>query len=187
MYDYREAMTEDVKEWIKENIDLTEWTEDREGLEQQLNDDLWTEDSITGNASGSYYCNSYKAEESIAHNWDLLNEALDEFGQNDIRKIIGHVVLYFFILLFITNTSENKRRGFPFGQAPPLTALIFYLIVTVSSVTSCPSSSTAAFTASSNVISVSFISCCATSFRTLTISLSNGDGAAMEMEEAISL
>lgn len=27
MYDYREAMTEDVKEWIKENIDLTEWTE----------------------------------------------------------------------------------------------------------------------------------------------------------------
>lgn len=87
MYDYREAMTEDVKEWIKENIDLTEWTEDREGLEQQLNDDLWTEDSITGNASGSYYCNSYKAEESIAHNLDLLNEALDEFGQNDINVI----------------------------------------------------------------------------------------------------
>lgn len=87
MYDYREAMTEDVKEWIKENVDLTEWTEDREGLEQQLNDDLWTEDSITGNASGSYYCNSYNAEESIAHNWDLLNEALDEFGQNNINVI----------------------------------------------------------------------------------------------------
>ena len=87
MYDYREAMTEDVKEWIKKNIDLTEWTEDREGLEQQLNNDLWTEDSITGNASGSYYCNSYKAEESIAHNWDLLNEALDEFGQNNINVI----------------------------------------------------------------------------------------------------
>lgn len=87
MYDYREAMTEDVKEWIKENIDLTEWTEDREGLEQQLNDDLWTEDSITGNASGSYYCNSYNAEKSIAHNWNLLNEALDEFGQNDINVI----------------------------------------------------------------------------------------------------
>lgn len=87
MYDYREAMTEDVKEWIKENINLTEWTEDREGLEQQLNDDLWTEDSITGNASGSYYCNSYNAEESIAHNWDLLNEALDEFGQNNINVI----------------------------------------------------------------------------------------------------
>lgn len=87
MYDYREAMTEDVKEWIKQNIDLTEWTEDREGLEQQLNNDLWTEDSITGNASGSYYCNSYKAEESIAHNWNLLNEALDEFKQNNINVI----------------------------------------------------------------------------------------------------
>lgn len=87
MYDYREAMTEDVKEWIEENVDLTEWTEDREGLEQQLNDDLWTEDSITGNASGSYYFNSYKAEESIAHNWDLLSEALDEFGENNINVI----------------------------------------------------------------------------------------------------
>lgn len=54
MYDYREAMTEDVKEWIKENVDLTEWTEDREGLEQQLNDDLWTEDSITGNAKDGF-------------------------------------------------------------------------------------------------------------------------------------
>lgn len=31
--------------------------------------------------------NSYKAEESIAHNWDLLNEALDEFEQNNINVI----------------------------------------------------------------------------------------------------
>ena len=87
MYDYREAMTEDVKQWITDEINLADWTEDREGLEQQLNNDLWTADSVTGNASGSYYCNSYKAEESIAHNWDLLNEALDEFGQNNINVI----------------------------------------------------------------------------------------------------
>lgn len=104
MYDYREAMTEDVKEWIKENIDLTEWTEDRERLEQQLNDDLWTEDSITGNASGSYYCNSYKAEESIAHNWDLLNEALDEFEQNNINVIENahlHLIHQCFLLSWL--------------------------------------------------------------------------------------
>lgn len=42
---------------------------------------------MTGNASGSYYCNSYKAEESIAHNWDLLEEALDKFGENNINVI----------------------------------------------------------------------------------------------------
>ena len=52
---------------------------DREELEEKLNDTLWTEDSVTGNASGSYYCNSWKAEEALAHNWDLLAEAMKEF------------------------------------------------------------------------------------------------------------
>lgn len=115
MYDYREAMTEDVKEWIKENINLTEWTEDREGLEQQLNDDLWTEDSITGNASGSYYCNSYNAEESIAHNWNLLSEALDEFGQNNINVIEkgaewADVTIRCYLLGFVISDVLNEME-----------------------------------------------------------------------------
>lgn len=80
MYDYREAMTEDVKEWIKENIDLTEWTEDREGLEQQLNDDLWTADSVTGNGSGSYTFNRVQASLYVLDNMDLLQEAIEEFA-----------------------------------------------------------------------------------------------------------
>lgn len=115
MYDYREAMTEDVKEWIKENINLTEWTEDREGLEQQLNDDLWTEDSITGNASGSYYCNSYNAEESIAHNWNLLSEVLDEFGQNNINVIEkgaewADVTIRCYLLGFVISDVLNEME-----------------------------------------------------------------------------
>lgn len=80
MYDYREAMTEDVKEWIKENINLTEWTEDREGLEQQLNDDLWTADSVTGNGSGSYTFNRVQASLYVLDNMDLLQEAIEEFA-----------------------------------------------------------------------------------------------------------
>lgn len=80
MYDYREAMTEDVKEQIKENIDLTEWTEDREGLEQQLNDDLWTADSVTGNGSGSYTFNRVQASLYVLDNMDLLQKAINEFA-----------------------------------------------------------------------------------------------------------
>lgn len=80
MYDYREAMTEDVKEWIKENVDLTDWTEDREGLEQQLNDDLWTADSVTGNGSGSYTFNRVQASLYVLDNMDLLQEAIEEFA-----------------------------------------------------------------------------------------------------------
>lgn len=80
MYDYREAMTEDVKEWIEENVDLTEWTEDMEGLEQQLNDDLFTADSVTGNGSGSYTFNRVQASLYVLDNMDLLQEAIDEFS-----------------------------------------------------------------------------------------------------------
>lgn len=83
-YNYLEAVTEDVREYIKNEIDLSEWKGNKEGLEEQLNDDLWICDSVTGNASGSYYCNAYRAEEALTHNWDLLAEALTEFGQDGI-------------------------------------------------------------------------------------------------------
>lgn len=49
---------------------------------------MWTEDSVTGNASGSYYCNTWEAEEALAHNWDLLTEALEEFGMADVISIL---------------------------------------------------------------------------------------------------
>ena len=78
-YNYLENIKADVKEYIDNEINLKEFS-DREELEEKLNDTLWTEDSVTGNASGSYYCNSWKAEEALAHNWDLLAEAMKEFG-----------------------------------------------------------------------------------------------------------
>ena len=78
-YNYLENIKADVKEYIDNEINLKDFS-DREELEEKLNDTLWTEDSVTGNASGSYYCNSWKAEEALAHNWDLLAEAMEEFG-----------------------------------------------------------------------------------------------------------
>ena len=78
-YNYLEAVTSDVLDYIKEEINLDEWKGNREGLEEKLNDELWTVDSVTGNASGSYTFNTWEAEENLAHN---LAEALDEFGQD---------------------------------------------------------------------------------------------------------
>ena len=80
MYDYREAMTENVKQWITDEVNLSDWTEDREGLEQQLNDDLWTADSVTGNGSGSYTFNCAQASLYVLDNMDLLQEAIEEFA-----------------------------------------------------------------------------------------------------------
>ena len=78
MYNYLEAIIEDVKEAIKE-YDITEFA-DREEFEERLNDDLWVSDSVTGNASGSYHCNSNKSMECVLDNMDLLEEMCGEFG-----------------------------------------------------------------------------------------------------------
>jgi len=79
-YNYIEAVKADVMEAIKDNYTPEDWRGDRDGFEEQLNEDLWTNDSVTGNASGSYYCNTWKAEEALAHNWDLIAEVAAEFG-----------------------------------------------------------------------------------------------------------
>lgn len=83
-YDYREAVKSDVLDYIRENYTeneiYTALAEERDDFAEKLHDDLWICDSVTGNASGSYYCSTWKAEEAIAHNLDLLGEVLEEFG-----------------------------------------------------------------------------------------------------------
>lgn len=86
-YNYREAMADDIREYIHEEINLAEWVGRRDELEEQLNDDLWICDSVTGNASGSYTFNTWKAEEYLCHNWDILADALAEFGCDNVNPI----------------------------------------------------------------------------------------------------
>lgn len=82
-YNYYETMSEDIKDYIEHNIDADDWKEDREGLEEKLNDDLWDGDDITGNGSGSYTFNSWTAREYVLDNTDLLKEALTEFDEKE--------------------------------------------------------------------------------------------------------
>lgn len=78
-YDYLAAVKEDVKNYIIDNsIIINE--DNREEVEQKLNDNLFCNDSVTGNASGSYTFSTWDAEENLYHNMDLLSEALAEFG-----------------------------------------------------------------------------------------------------------
>lgn len=85
-YNYREAVKNDVLEYIKNEIDFADY-DTIEELSEKLNDDLFTEDSVTGNASGSYTFSTYEAEENLCHNLDLLAEAVEEFGgTTDILK-----------------------------------------------------------------------------------------------------
>ena len=78
-YNYLENVTNDAKQAILENMDVWEW-HNREELEENANDWLWTADEVTGNGSGSYWFSTYKAEEALCHNWDILADAISDFG-----------------------------------------------------------------------------------------------------------
>lgn len=79
MYNYLEAMKNDIKEYINNEINLADYA-DRDELESSLNDELFTEDSVTGNASGSYTFSRAQAQEYVKDNVDLLKDAYEEFG-----------------------------------------------------------------------------------------------------------
>lgn len=82
-YDYFMAIKNDVLTYIDENYtteELKEHLENKDDFYELLNNDLWICDSVTGNASGSYTFNTWKAEENISHNLDLLKDAIEEFG-----------------------------------------------------------------------------------------------------------
>lgn len=79
MYNYLEEEKNDILQYLKDN-DIKVTLDNREELEQQLYDDLFIEDTVTGNASGSYTFNTCEAQEYVSDNLDLLQEAIEEFG-----------------------------------------------------------------------------------------------------------
>lgn len=80
MYDYRAEMKEDIKNYIEDN-DWENYDDiSREELEEKLYDEMWIDDSVTGNGSGSYTFNSHEAFLNLEGNLDLLGEANEEFG-----------------------------------------------------------------------------------------------------------
>ena len=78
-YDYISAVRNDISEYLTDNdITLTDDNFD------DIADELSISDSVTGNGSGSYFFSSWKAEEAICHNFELLEEVASEFGYEPI-------------------------------------------------------------------------------------------------------
>ena len=80
-YDYFETVCTDVRKEIAESwADRFADFETLDELRKALNEELWLCDNVTGNASGSYTFSQWKAEEYLAHNLDVLEDACAEFG-----------------------------------------------------------------------------------------------------------
>ena len=91
-YDYEQEVRNDLRDWLKDeyfpNKGIESADDMTERVRQDAYDDAFVSDSVTGNASGSYFCNGWKAEEAICHNLDLLKEAGEEFGDESIVKVL---------------------------------------------------------------------------------------------------
>ena len=97
MYDYLKAIKEDVKEYVNNEINLSDY-EDMEELEQELNDTLWIDDSVTGNGSGSYTFSRQEAKKNLIGNFDLIREMIQEFcipSDEVIDKFLSEDYEYF--------------------------------------------------------------------------------------------
>ena len=74
-YNYLEELKSDVRNYIKEVASDYMDCEDMDELRDSLYDNLWDEDSVTGNGSGIYTFNREKAKEYVSDNMDLMVEA----------------------------------------------------------------------------------------------------------------
>lgn len=85
MYDYRKEMENDIKQYLEDNEYKYNFEDydSSDDFAQELYDNLWCEDSITGNASGSYTFSNNDAEDYVKDNLDLLKEAVEGFCCKD--------------------------------------------------------------------------------------------------------
>lgn len=81
-YDYYANVKDDVLTYINDEIRPGEFW-DRDELDLHLNDELFSDGSVTGNGCGSYTLNRSQAKEYVLDNTDLLKESIEEFDSKD--------------------------------------------------------------------------------------------------------
>lgn len=79
MYDYRRAITNDIKEYINDNQMFPEPDETYDDYIERLDDELWVVDTITGNG-GFYYGTEEECAGYIGYGITEFVNAQEEYG-----------------------------------------------------------------------------------------------------------
>lgn len=110
IYDYRQAVTDDVKDYLKQ-LDVGTFAmlvQDYQDTVQDIEDQMFVSDSVTGNGSGSYTFNTLKAEQNLVGNWNLLQEARDELCPDSDLIEKGPECCDVLIRCYLLDESLNK-------------------------------------------------------------------------------
>ena len=126
-FDYEEDVKTDINFFFDENLEeMTRWLlkeyEDWQGdYDNAVNDfydkarDAMEDSWVTGNNNGSYYCDRYKAEIALAHNYPLLAEVAEEYEYHiDISNPEANDVIircHFLDLLLYDETLNFLKRA----------------------------------------------------------------------------
>lgn len=81
-YNYQLEMVDELESMIKDS-DINFEGKDRGEAYEELQDLAFDRD-VTGNRVGSYWCNELKAERALLGNFDLVQDALDDFGMESV-------------------------------------------------------------------------------------------------------
>ena len=76
MYNYREEEIKDILDYIDTEVNLEKYEDEEELI--NLFDELWDEDTVTGNQSG--YMTEKEHEQFIAENFQLVKDAIKTYG-----------------------------------------------------------------------------------------------------------
>lgn len=80
MMNYYDEMKEAIKEELKyDYTEVLEHAENKEDAYYTLEDIFFIDDAVTGNASGSYYFNSYESRKHCYEYFSDVFEALEEY------------------------------------------------------------------------------------------------------------
>lgn len=92
MYNYKEQVRADVKEWIEDNKEQIEGL-DRHDAYEVIYDSCWVDDSVTGNASGSYTFSRWEARQNFFNDEDS-EEYIDQMIEDGFtcRESVGRAV-----------------------------------------------------------------------------------------------
>lgn len=85
IYSYPSHVKQDIKTFIEKRLDSGTFgmlVQGDEDTIEDVKDLMFDQDDVTGNGSGSYTFNTFKAEQNLMGNWDLLREAKEELQPN---------------------------------------------------------------------------------------------------------